>query len=99
MLEKLLPLQANIHKRSAMEMLNNKLRQYFDDILANISEQEFDLLLKQVEPYSHIGMEVMRYYQYTQSWINDQLLNNEKSYTFENQTNWCDNDSHVSCAA
>lgn len=77
----------------------DNLKKCFEGMLATISEQEFDSLLKEVEPFSYVGPEVMHYMHYTQAWIETDLMSNKNCYSFENQTKWFDTDAYTPLAA
>ena len=82
-----------------METRKNDLKQYFEEILANISEQEFESFLKQVEPFSQVGPEVLHYMQYTESWIEANTFYVQEPYLFENQMKWFDTNDNILFAA
>lgn len=82
-----------------MEAKKDNLKKYFDDILANLSEQEFDMILEEVNPFSSIGPEVMHYMQYTERWWEEHQLNCNNYYSFETQQDWFNPDSNLPFAA
>lgn len=84
-------------QKIAIEMEKNEIRQYFDDILNKISQDEFLSLLKEVEPFSKIGPEVMHYMQYTQSVID--VNKNSGVFSFGEKSEWFDPDKNISLAA
>ncbi len=71
-----------------MEARKDKWEQYFEEILASISDKEFDALLKEVEPFSHVGPDVMQYLWYTEPLLEANLHNMNVSFSFERQNGW-----------
>lgn len=82
-----------------METRNDIFEQYFENILSNISDQEFDVLLKEVEPFSHIGPDVMQYMQFTEPLVKADLHNIDISFAFERQVGWYGPNPNSSLAA
>lgn len=82
-----------------MEAKNEKWEQYFKKILDGITDQEFDALLEKVEPFSHVGPDVMQYLQYTEPFVKAEQKNTAASYSFERQTGWYDANPNPSLAA
>lgn len=78
-------------------MGQNELRQYFDDILNGISEEDFLSLLKEVEPFSKVGPEVLYYMQYTETFVDAKTQTND--YTFVAESEWFDPNKNLSLAA
>lgn len=74
-----------------MEAKRNNWEQYFEEILANISDQEFSALLEEVGPFSFIGPDVMRYMQYIEPLVDVDLYNV--------QSEWFDSNSNLLFAA
>lgn len=82
-----------------MEAKRNTWEQYFEEILANISDKEFDALLAEVEPFSHIGPDVMHYMQYTEALVDANLYNNGVVFSCAKQSEWFDPNSNLLFAA
>lgn len=82
-----------------MEAKRNNWKQYFEEILANISDKEFDALLQEVEPFSHVGPDVMQYIQYTEPLVEANLQNTSVIFSCEKQSEWFDPNSKLPLAA
>lgn len=78
-------------------MGNKELRQYFDDILNKISEEDFVSLLMEVEQFSKVGPEVLHYMQYIETLTDTKTQTND--YTYVAESEWFNPNKNLSLAA